>query len=79
MLDAATLRAPTILAEFSRAGAKVAAVTAKDKWRRALGRDLRGRGPPASHSRALLKQTAKFIAKDNRSAAALNWTRVPQP
>jgi phosphonoacetate hydrolase len=31
MLDAATLRAPTILAEFSRAGAKVAAVTAKDK------------------------------------------------
>ena len=31
------LRAPTILAEFNQAGAKVAVVTAKDKLRRLLG------------------------------------------
>ena len=36
------MRAPTILAAFAQAGARVAAVTAKDKLRRALGRDLEG-------------------------------------
>lgn len=42
MVDAAPMRAPTLLAAFSQAGAKVAAVTAKDKLRRALGHDLKG-------------------------------------
>ncbi|WP_296520154.1 phosphonoacetate hydrolase [Rhodoplanes sp.] len=42
MLDASLLRAPTILACFSQAGARVAAVTAKDKLRKALGHDLHG-------------------------------------
>jgi len=42
MVDAAPMRAPTILSAFSLAGAKVAAVTAKDKLRRALGHDLAG-------------------------------------
>jgi len=42
MVDATPMRAPTILAAFSQAGAKVAAVTAKDKLRRALGHDVKG-------------------------------------
>lgn len=42
MVDATPMRAPTILAAFSQAGASVAAVTAKDKLRKALGHDLDG-------------------------------------
>ena len=34
------MRAPTVLAAFSRRGAKVAAITAKDKLRRQLGKDM---------------------------------------
>jgi phosphonoacetate hydrolase len=34
------MRAATILAEFSRRGAKVASITAKDKLRRQLGKDM---------------------------------------
>lgn len=42
MVDATPMRAPTLLAAFSRAGASVVAVTAKDKLRKALGKDLQG-------------------------------------
>lgn len=42
MVDATPMRAPTLLAAFSQAGASVVAVTAKDKLRKALGRDLSG-------------------------------------
>src|SRR5262245_50059325 len=42
MLDATPVRAPTILAAFSRAGASVIAITAKDKLRKALAKDLKG-------------------------------------
>jgi phosphonoacetate hydrolase len=42
MVDAAPMRADTILARFSQAGAEVIAVTAKDKLRKALARDLAG-------------------------------------
>lgn len=42
MNDASFLRADTIPAAFSRAGAKVAVVTAKDKLRRLLGSGLEG-------------------------------------
>jgi phosphonoacetate hydrolase len=42
MVDGASLRVPTILAEFSRLRAKVVAITAKDKLRKALGRGLDG-------------------------------------
>lgn len=42
MVDATPMRAPTILAAFSHAGADVVAVTAKDKLRKALGHDLKG-------------------------------------
>jgi phosphonoacetate hydrolase len=42
MNDPKYLRVGTILAAFAHAGAKVAAVTAKDKLRRLLGKDLSG-------------------------------------
>jgi phosphonoacetate hydrolase len=42
MVDAKPMRAPTILAGFSKAGAKVVAITAKDKLRKALGHQLDG-------------------------------------
>src|SRR5262249_32025581 len=42
MLDASPLRAPTILSAFSQAGAGVIAITAKDKLRKALAKDLDG-------------------------------------
>jgi phosphonoacetate hydrolase len=42
MVDAAPMRAPTILAAFAKAGARVVAITAKDKLRRALGHQLDG-------------------------------------
>ncbi|WP_455358880.1 phosphonoacetate hydrolase [Streptomyces sp. SYSU K21746] len=40
MNEPALLRVPTLFAAFSAAGAKVAVITAKDKLRRLLGRDL---------------------------------------
>jgi phosphonoacetate hydrolase len=42
MVDASPMRAPTILASFAKAGAKVVAITAKDKLRKALGYQLNG-------------------------------------
>ncbi len=42
MLDAAPMRAETILARFAQAGADVIAITAKDKLRKALALNLRG-------------------------------------
>jgi phosphonoacetate hydrolase len=42
MVDATPMRAPTILAAFSDAGAGVVAITAKDKLCKALGRGLKG-------------------------------------
>jgi phosphonoacetate hydrolase len=42
MNDPRLLRAPTILAAFSAAGAKVAVITAKDKLRKLLGHGMKG-------------------------------------
>ena len=42
MLDARLMRAPTILSQFSKAGARIAVVTAKDKLRQALAHEMRG-------------------------------------
>lgn len=44
MVDEGPLSAPTILAEMSKAGVKVAAITAKDKLRKALAVGLIGNG-----------------------------------
>ncbi|MBZ4020605.1 phosphonoacetate hydrolase [Streptomyces purpurogeneiscleroticus] len=41
MNDPELLRAPTLFAEFSQAGAEVAVITAKDKLRRLLGKGLK--------------------------------------
>jgi phosphonoacetate hydrolase len=41
MNDPAYLRAPTVLAAFSEAGARVAVITAKDKLRKLLGKGLK--------------------------------------
>jgi phosphonoacetate hydrolase len=72
MNDAAFLRAETILESFSRAGARVAVVTAKDKLRRLLGHGIdmplspggvcvsmeaRGRGNIDVYSAALSEET----------------------
>ncbi|HEY0919318.1 phosphonoacetate hydrolase [Devosia sp.] len=45
MTDEVTLEAPTILATMAAAGVRVAAVTAKDKLRKALATGLNGSGP----------------------------------
>ena len=42
MVDATPMRAPTLLAAFAKAGARVVAITAKDKLRKALGHQLDG-------------------------------------
>jgi phosphonoacetate hydrolase len=42
ILDASPMRATTILAEMSRAGVRVAAITAKDKLRKMLGHRMEG-------------------------------------
>lgn len=42
MLDARLMRAPTILSQFSKAGARIAVVTAKDKLRKALAHEMNG-------------------------------------
>ena len=42
IVDATPMRATTILAEMSRAGVRVAAVTAKDKLRKMLGHRMKG-------------------------------------
>jgi phosphonoacetate hydrolase len=42
MIDATPMRAPTLLAAFADSGAKVVAITAKDKLRKALGHQLKG-------------------------------------
>src|SRR5690606_30622293 len=44
MVDEGPLSAPTILAEMAKAGVKVAAITAKDKLRKALAVGLAGKG-----------------------------------
>lgn len=50
MTDATPLRAPTILAAFSQAGAGVVAITAKDKLRKAFAKGLRGIAFSAEHA-----------------------------
>ncbi|HEY9215404.1 MAG TPA: phosphonoacetate hydrolase [Ancylobacter sp.] len=52
MLDAALMRAPTILAGLAEAGSRVAVVTAKDKLRKALGHGLDGIAFSAEHADA---------------------------
>lgn len=72
MTDAAPLRAPTILAPFSHAGAGVVAITAKDKLRKALGKDLRGIAFSAEHA-------ASATEAEHGIARVLDLVGRPEP
>ena len=72
MNDARYLRAPTILAAFADAGAKVAVVTAKDKLRSLLGHELRGICFSS-------EKADKVTREENGIADALGLTGMPVP
>jgi phosphonoacetate hydrolase len=72
MNDPKYLRAPTILAAFADAGAKVAVVTAKDKLRALLGHRLRGICFSA-------EKADRVSVADNGIADVLEMTRMPLP
>ena len=72
MTDATPLRAPTILARFSQAGAGVIAITAKDKLRKALGKDLRGIAFSAEHA-------ASATEAEHGIAGVLDLVGRPEP
>ncbi|HEV2439820.1 MAG TPA: phosphonoacetate hydrolase [bacterium] len=72
MTDATPLRAPTILARFSQAGAGVVAITAKDKLRKALGKDLRGVAFSAEHA-------ASVTAAEHGITGVLDLVGRPEP
>jgi phosphonoacetate hydrolase len=86
MLDASPLRAPTILSVFSQAGAGVIAITAKDKLRKALGKDLDGIAFSAEKADAPRRSTASrtssrssdegFPINIRRSCPCSFWTRA---
>lgn len=73
MNDPKWLRAPTVFAEYSRHGAKVAVVTAKDKLRRLLGSGLRG-GICFSAEFA-----GQATVEDHGIADVLDLVGLPQP
>jgi phosphonoacetate hydrolase len=73
MVDATPMRAPTILSAFSAAGARAAAITAKDKLPKALGKD-----PSASPSalrrrpRQRRRKAASAMSSCRRIAKAIS-------
>ena len=72
MNDPKYLRAETILAAFSRAGASLAVVTAKDKLRRLLGHGMRGVCFSA-------EQADKTTEIEHGLAGALDFVGLPLP
>ncbi len=72
MNDPKYLRAETILAAFSRAGASLAVVTAKDKLRRLLGHGMRGVCFSA-------EQADKTTEAEHGLAGALDFVGLPLP
>lgn len=70
--DPSFLRAPSILAAFSQAGARVVAVTAKDKLRKLLGHGLRGICFSA-------EKAADVTMEHNGIRDVLSLTGLPQP
>jgi phosphonoacetate hydrolase len=70
------LRSRTILAEFADAGAKVVSITAKDKLRRQLGKDLDlSRGNISFSS----EQADRCTLRDNGIEAVLDLVGMPLP
>jgi phosphonoacetate hydrolase len=70
------LRSRTIMAEFSRHGARVASVTAKDKLRRQLGKDMDLAGGSVSFSAECADQCAP---EETGIENALELTGMPKP
>lgn len=70
------MRSRTILAQFADAGARVAAITAKDKLRRQLGKDL-------DLSRGNVSFSSEFASRcslaENGIESVLELTGMPQP
>ena len=73
MTDPALMRSETVLAAFARAGARVAAITAKDKLRRLLGRGIEGH-PCFSAERA-----GACSPEEHGIEGVLELARMPQP
>ncbi|HEV2511502.1 phosphonoacetate hydrolase [Bosea sp. (in: a-proteobacteria)] len=77
MNDARFLRAPTILAEFQKAGLKVAMVTAKDKLRTLLGKGLDfGSGTAIAFSS---EKADKANKAENGIEKVLDFVGMPVP
>ncbi|MEV0600073.1 phosphonoacetate hydrolase [Streptomyces sp. NPDC050315] len=74
MNDPELLRAPTLFAEFSQAGAKVAVITAKDKLRRLLGKGLAADGICFSAEKA-----DQVTQQDNGIEKVLERVGMPLP
>ena len=70
------LRSRTIMAEFSRHGARVASITAKDKLRRQLGKDMSLAGGSVNFSAEFADQCTM---EETGIADALALTGMPQP
>lgn len=70
--DPVFMRAPTILAEFSQKGAKVVAITAKDKLRALLGYNMRGICFSA-------EKASDAALENNGICDVLALTGLPQP
>ena len=70
------LRSRTIMAEFSRHGARVASITAKDKLRRQLGKEMSLAGGSVNFSAELADQCTMA---ETGIADALELTGMPQP
>ena len=76
MNDPKYLRAPTVLAAFADAGAKVAVVTAKDKLRKLLGHGIRlGSGNVCFSS----EKSAEVSLKENGIDNVLDLVGMPVP
>src|ERR1043166_8764034 len=70
------MRAPTILAAFSRRGGKVAAITAKDKLRQQLGKDMDIAGGAINFSS---EKADRASMTENGIAGVLDLVGLPLP
>jgi phosphonoacetate hydrolase len=70
------LRSRTIMAEFSRHGARVASITAKDKLRRQLGKDMDLSGGSVNLSSECVEEAT---LADHGIERVLEWIGLPKP
>ena len=79
MNDPAFLRAGTILAAFARAGARVGAVTAKDKLRALLGHELEGICFSAENAASTYLDFSAEAGVGNGPMRATDFVGAPEP